>query len=404
MKPLPVFLLLAVALHAVLNAGLQCADAVPDAPANTLRFATYNIEDIRTDELLGGESKRLVEAAQVIQRLRPDVLLINELAVDESGEAGLQGRLETNAQRFADLFLARSHGGSEPIKYSVFQPSTNTGVHSGFDLDNNGTIGTIDQPREYGNDSWGFGTFPGQYGMALFVRAGLEIDYENIRTYQHFRWGSLPNALVPRSTDGAPWYSEAEWAQFPLTSKNHAIVPVTTEDRRRIHVVISHPTPPAFDGAEARNKKRNHDEIRLIREIIDNSQVLVDDAGRPGGLAIDVPFVLMGDLNADPDEGSAVNNPVSTFLFSSPRVNSTFVPRATSSGNALRRAAQRNPATGRTLDRDDTAMFGLRVDYVLPSTDFDVIDGGVVADSLTLVASDHFPVWVDAALPDKFGE
>lgn len=372
-----------------------------------IRFATYNIEDVRTIDLLDPTHPRLTRAAAAIQRLRPDILLVNELTYDypDYPELAADDRLPpgSNARRFAETFLAVPQGpGLDAIRYNVYQPRTNTGIHSGFDLDNSGDQSTTWQTpepsdstgapprqtsagRKYGNDSYGFGTFPGQYGMALFVREGLQIQTDSVRTFQEFRWSAMPEALAPVASDGTPWYSPEEWDEFRLSSKTHAIVPVQFEDGRTVSVIISHPTPPAFDGDEMRNKKRNHDEIRLLAAIINDEPFVVDDEGKAGGLPSGSPFVILGDLNADPDEGSTFENPMEKFLLGSPLVRGAFVPSADSAG----------VAAFPNLDPDDTAGFRLRADYVLPSVDFTIVDGGLYRSPELRTVSDHFPVWVD---------
>ena len=384
--------------------GLRCGGQT--AAMDHIRFATFNIEDVRTVDLLDPAHPRLTGAAAVIQRLRPDILLVNELTYDypelPSGDGKPPG---SNALRFAETFLAVSQGpGLEPMEYSVFQPETNTGLHSGLDLDNSGDQTTTWQTpapsdsvgapppqtregRTYGNDSWGFGTFPGQYGMALFVRKGLRILTDSIRTFQDFRWSAMPDAFVPTLPDGSPWYSNDEWTAYRLSSKTHAVVPVMFEDGRVVSAIISHPTPPAFDGDEQRNKKRNHDEIRLLAAIVNDESYVSDDHGVRGGLRSGSAFVILGDLNADPDEGSTVGNPMQKFLLGSPRIVATFVPVADSIGIT----------SFPRLDPDDTAQFGLRVDYVLPSSDFEIVGGGVYRPTELRGVSDHFPVWIDAS-------
>ena len=79
--------------------------------------------------------------------------------------------------------------------------------------------------------------------------------------------------------------------------------------------------------------------------------------------------MIVGDLNADPDEGSSLGNPIDTFLLDHPRINADATPLADSAGQAA------YPE----LDPDDTAHGGLRVDYVLPSTDVRVLGGEVCA-------------------------
>ena len=54
----------------------------------TIRIATFNIEDTRTDDLKNLDHPRLKQIAAIIQRLRPNVILINEIAYDEPGSPG----------------------------------------------------------------------------------------------------------------------------------------------------------------------------------------------------------------------------------------------------------------------------------------------------------------------------
>jgi len=380
----------------------------------SLRIATYNIEDVRTVDVRNPEHPRLKKAAAAIQRLRPAILLINEMTYDQPGGPGYDASAGAgqNGKRFAETFLAVSQGeGLEPIMYRAFTAPTNTGLASGFDLDNDGrTVVEVPAPappapdgspaaqtpadRAYGGDAWGFGTFPGQYGLALFVRDDLAILYDDVRTFRLLPWARMPDALLPvDSGTGQPWYAGAEGEQFRLSSKSHWDVPVRLSDGRILHVLASHPTPPAFDGDERRNVRRNHDEIRFWADYLADADYIVDDSSRAGGLAPDAFFVIMGDLNADPDEGNAQDDPVGTWLLSHPRVNGTFVPQAS------REAVAAYPR----LDPDDTAGWGLRVDYVLPSADLTVIGGGIArplaADTVGVPASDHFPVWIDVEIP-----
>lgn len=369
---------------------------------DTLRIATYNIEDVRTGDLQNADHPRLQKAAAIIQRVRPDILLVNEITYDAPNGQ--------NAQRFADAFLNVSQGeGLEPIRYQVFTAPTNTGLASGFDLNNDGVlVDTFPTPappnpdgsplsqtqaqRDYGNDTWGFGTFPGQYGMALFVREGLDILRDSVRTFQLLPWSQMPDALMPVDAAGQSWYEGEEGARFRLSSKSHWDVPVRLPNGSMLHVLASHPTPPAFDGPEQRNVRRNHDEIRFWADYLNGAAYIVDDADQSGGLPADAPFVIMGDQNADPDEGASFNDPIGTFLLSHPRINGEVVPRATPEG------IDAYP----DLDPDDTAAWGLRVDYVLPSTHLRVLDSGIVrpvgADTSGVQVSDHFPVWIEVAV------
>lgn len=374
-----------------------------------LRVATFNVADLRTSELSDPANPRVRAIAAILQRLRPDVVLLNEITFDQEGSPGWDHRdaRGSNGRRLVEHFLSVSQGeGLAPLQYSVFMAATNTGLASGFDLDNDGNIvsripaavpdagskAAIDRDdgRLYGGDAWGFGAYPGQYGMALLVAPDLEILDRQIRTFQRFRWAAMPGALIPRDPEsGAPWYSAEEWSAMPLSSKSHWDVPVRLANQIVVHFLASHPTPPAFDGPEERNRLRNHDEIRFWGDYLSNADYITDDSGVRGGLRPATPFVILGDLNADPHKGRSYGNPVRRWLLDHPRVQGSFVP----SWQGESRDAESK------LLSTDTAVWRMRVDYVLPSVEFEIVDGGIERhppDAPRI--SDHFPVWLDLSI------
>lgn len=395
------FLKLFAAISLIGLPGWSGARAEPVA----IRVATFNIEDLRTGELIEPYSDRVKRAAEIIQRIRPNVILINEITYDMPGgpdydEQAGPGR---NASRLADLLAEPVAPGLEGLHFTTFMAETNTGRASGFDLDRNGEIvTTIPQPskkqtdaqRAYGGDCWGFGGYPGQYGMALLVDDRLEIRDEYVRTFRLFPWANMPNAMMPTYTpeEGTdekpgPWYEGEAGALFRLSSKSHWDIPVALPNGEVVHFLCSHPTPPAFDGPEGRNKRRNHDEIRFWSDYVDNAAYIVDDKKQPGGLPAGSNFVILGDLNADPDEGTSLGNPIVNMLLANRHVGDD--PHPTSD----------LPMPG--LDPDDTCRFRLRVDYILPSKTIEVtktaiwrypVGGGEFP-------SDHFPVWADLVVP-----
>ena len=289
-----------------------------------LRVMTFNIEDARTGAIASGEDERLRRVGAVVRALRPDVLLINEIAADP----GLE-----NARRFVDAYVA------PPPEYDVLMLPSNTGEHSGLDLDRNGRVDPEPGSRDYAGDCFGWGEFPGQYAMALLVRRGLEIDRERVRTFRALRWADMPGALLPPGPGGeGSWYDDDELAVFRLSSKSHWDVPIRLENGATLHALCSHPTPPVFDGDEDRNGRRNHDEIRFWADYLDGADWIVDDGGARGGLAPDALFVLLGDLNADPRRGLR------------PRPDGP-PPAGAPAGQRRLRAAQRRPRRRAGRDR-----------------------------------------------------
>jgi len=397
--------------------GLLGCETEPESPAErsdeSYRFMAYNIEDIRTADLRSGDHPRLTDAAALIQDLRPDVLLINEMTYDQAGAPGYRpGDSEgQNGRRFAERYLAVPQADSlRPVSYQTVMLPVNTGEASRLDLNNDGRVVTSvpDVPRSpddgavapqtaagraYGGDAWGFGTFPGQYGMALFVREDWTVLRDSIRTFRLFPWSDMPDATVPvDSSSGEPWYSVEEWSEIRLSSKSHWDVPVRLPGGRVVHVLASHPTPPGFDGAADRNGRRNHDEIRFWVDYLDEADYIVDDSSRAGGLREEASFVVMGDLNADPEDGDGIGDAI-TQLLEHPRVHGT-VPTA----------PDRDRSAFPELDAHDTTPSGLRIDYVLPSADLTVREARVwrpaPADTADLPISDHFPVYVDFSAED----
>lgn len=364
-------------------------DAATPTPAEeTLRIATYNLADARTGDLKSGDNARLKTLAGTIQRVRPDILFVNEIVYEQEGSPEYTGGEEgQNAQRFADNYLAVSQGeGLLPLSYRAVMRPSNTGMPSGVDLDMNGSVVST-EGNGYGGDCWGYGDFKGQYALAVLVRSDLEIDLEGVRTFQKFKWSDMPGAIRPVNPNtGVPFHSDEVWAEARLSSKTHMDVPVTLPNGTVLHVLASHPTPPVFDGPEDRNGARNHDEIRFWAEYMNGAEFLVDDDGVAGGLEPGASFVVAGDMNADTDEGDSYNNPMMQFLLGNPMVNASFVPEV---------SAESDTSFGRARDADDTSTFGYRLDYVLPSSDMTVVNGAV---ERVKSASDHAMVWIDVVL------
>ncbi len=372
-----------------------------------VRFATFNaslnrnfagqlIADLSTP---GNQQAR--NAAETIQRVRPDVVLINEFDYDANGTA---------LRLFQDNYLSVSQNGSTPVHYPYrFTAESNTGIPSGFDLNNNGAVGGPD-------DAYGFGFFPGQFGMAVYSM--YPIDPTGIRTFQRFLWKDMPGALLPDDpATPAPsdWYSPAELSVFRLSSKSHWDLPLLVGGKV-VHFLASHPTPPVFDGPEDRNGTRNFDEIRFWADYISpgRSGYIYDDGGGTGGLKPGSLFVIAGDQNSDPLDGDSIPGSIQ-LLIEHPLVNTKTTPESAGAvqQNALQGGAnlthESDPRFD-TADFADTAPGNLRADYVLPRKTMQIVDAGVfwplntdplfrLVGTFPFPTSDHRLVWVDATVP-----
>jgi hypothetical protein len=390
-------------------AAVILAAAPAAAAANSeIRFATFNASLNRNfagqlvADLSTPNNAQAATVAEIIQRARPDVLLINEFDFVADGLA---------AQLFQENYLSVPHNGAEPIVYPFrFVAPSNTGIPSGHDFNNNGVVGGPD-------DAFGFGFFPGQFGMAVYSRYPILAD--DIRTFQTFLWKDMPGARLPddpATPAPADWYSLAELAVFRLSSKSHWDVPIEIAGKT-VHFLVSHPTPPVFDGPEDRNGTRNFDEIRFWADYITPgtaSSYIYDDEGGRGGLAPGSSFVIAGDQNSDPLDGDSIPGSIQQ-LIEHPLVNTSVTP---TSAGAVEASALQGGAnlTHRSDPRFDTADFAdsapgnLRADYVLPRKNLRIQDSAVfwplMGDPLFRLtgvfpfpSSDHRLVWVDVSLP-----
>jgi hypothetical protein len=392
--------------------------APPAAGAHErVRFATFNaslnrptagalVDHLSHPEVDDVFRRQARNVAEVIQRARPDVLLINEFDYDPAA-----------ADLFRDNFLEVSQNGAAPITYPyAFIAPSNTGIPTGKDLDNENGIGG-------GNDAFGFGDFPGQYGMVVFSK--YPIDTRGVRTFQHFLWKDMPGNLIP-----TPFYSPDEVDILRLSSKSHWDVPIRI-DHETVHFLVAHPTPPVFDKTEDRNGRRNFDEIRFWADYISSpsrSRYIYDDRGERGGLRPGERFVIAGDQNSDPLDGDSIPGAAQQLL-EHPHVNSRVAPSSEGAVEATAlqggaNATHRSDPQFDTADFSDTAPGNLRADYVLPCRNMKIEDSAVFwpvqADPLFRLTgvfnfaewgpvngfptSDHRLVWADIDVDGGHGD
>lgn len=363
----------------------------PVEKQNALILAWKNQTASPENHLLAERIIQIRNVAAIIQKKRPDVLLLTEFNNDGVGKnmAALKG--------FQTHFLSVSQsmnsvdGGKmlEPIQYPFVENyATNTGLDNEYNFSNTHSATFIP------DDAYGFGFYHGHYAFALMSK--YEIDTENTRTFQTFKRKDLPNAVNPIINDcnkpkpndiptglvcGANWFNPVQWNALRLSSKNHVDAPIlipTANGTKTIHALLSHPTPPAFDRVSDNNKYRNSEEILFWEQYISGGDFFYDDAGTKGGFT-GKSFVIMGDLNADPAYGTATNplfNGIQ-ILTNNPKVNLNVAQtNATLTPKSLGGAQEAN-SKNHPYPETRTSTFGSRVDYALPSADLTVINTGV---------------------------
>lgn len=333
------------------------------AGAETLRIATWNTSlDRLGPGLLVRDLTRDDQQAQAVVRvlvaLQADVVLLTSVDYDRGGVA-----LGLLAEKLAAAGLDYPHR---------FALRPNTGMQTGFDIDGNGRTG---DPR----DAQGFGLFSGNAGMAVLSR--LPINAEGARDLSGFLWRDLPDGLSADPADLA--------AVQRLATTGFWDVPVKTASGP-LHLLVWHATPPVFDGPEDRNGRRNHDEAAFWRHFLEGNLPLPPP---------EAPFVLLGDGNLDPADGDGRREAIAGLLIHP----SLQDPRPQGKHGRTEPDQAGDPALDTVLYDD---LGGLRLDYVLPSSDLTVTGAGVLwpaeGDPLLpdlTAASHHFPVWIDVKLP-----
>lgn len=370
--------------------------------------------------------QQIRNVAEIIQRTRPDVFLLNEFDNDGKGES------TADLKAFNDNYLAHAqHAEVTAISYPVMQNfATNTGLMSGYDLNLDGKVNSGP------DDAWGFGNYHGQYAFAVMSK--YPIDTKQIRTFQNFKWKDMPGEKNPIIDDckklfdkngiknpyrecGDAWYADEVWQQFPLSSKNHADVPLrikTAKGEEVIHFLISHPTPPIGNNAARHNIKHNRAEIAFWNDYVKGLNYMTDDKGTKGGLAKNAKFVIAGDLNADPLTGdgdlTAIQDLLNNPLMNQAITNGTLIPVSEGGPECVSKGADCKRNLNRPNPERITNSSVLQLDHVIPSANLNAVKSGVfwpasfeagyhlVYDAKLGIAkgvsSDHRMVWVDLKL------
>ncbi len=302
-----------------------------------LRIASFGMSFSRDGpglllrDLLKGEDADLLSAERAILKARPDILLLTDFDYDNGLVAlgALADRLHEGGLHYPHLF--------------AFRP--NSGIASGQDLDRDGRLGT---PR----DALGYGRFAGDGGMALLSR--YPILRKQARDFSALLWRDLPGADLP------PWpqaqANPAADAIQPLSSTGHWDVPIEAlADGGVLHVLAWSATPPLYDGPEKANARRNADEARFWKLLLD---------GALNWPPPERPFILMGNANLDPREGAGKREAIRQLL-QDPRLQDPGPDAPTA-------IWPRKSAGGQARE------LRLRVDYVLPSADLKVLGSALV--------------------------
>ena len=296
-------------------------------------------------DILEGQDAQLRAVLTVINALDADILLLQGFDYDFD-----QFALSTFNQNIV-----------APYEF-LFSRLPNSGMQSGFDLNNDGEI-------RGAADAFGYADFAGQGGMAILSR--YPILTAEVSDHSGLLWRDLPGANLPYK-DGRPFPSETAHLQMRLSSVAHWVVPITLPSIGQVDLLVWHGNTPVFDGPQDLNGRRGGDETLFWVHYLDGTL----------GERSDLPVIVAGDANIDPSRGEGYHAAISR-LMSHPDLQ--------------------DPHQG--SDTVNWVATGpMRVDYVLPDSRFTVVDAGVglpaelVAQDVQNTASRHSVVWVDIAL------
>ena len=347
---------------------ISTADASPDetsapvlteADGDALRVATFDANLSRSaagdlyEDLSAPGAEDAAEVARVIQQARPDVLVLTGIDVDAGDET---------AEAFNTNYLAVGAQDSDGMTYPYsYTAPSNAGVESGADLDRNGTIGGP-------GDALGYGDFPGQSSMIVYSKYPIETD--KVRDFTSLSWSKMPNNSIPDDV------TDLERSMLPLASVSHWDVPIDI-DGESVHILAS----AAADASEGANSaERNQDQVRFWEDYLDqDTEYITDHRGNRGPLDQDAQFIIAGSLKADPN-GNGPADPTA--------ISSLLESEAVTDPEPVRRLASSDvDQGGQSIDSglpfhtapDPTSSSSIyRADYVLPSSDMNVVNSGIL--------------------------
>jgi alkaline phosphatase D len=244
----------------------------------------------------------------------------------------------------------------------------------------------------------GFGEWNGRFNLGLMTKH--EILADDVRIVHDYPWHRVPgNSIATIETE----LGIAIPDDFPIFEKALHVVPVRLDTGAVIHFILAHPVSSGFN---AMNPYRNRDELHAISLFLSGDLPGVDP------LPADAHFVVVGDLNADPEDGEG-DGAVLQALIDHESISPHFPVGA---GGTAGSHPERNTFlsgcgrdTGPIVSNPGSRL-QLQLDYLLTSSTLGAVQASGVfwpelddLDEYTLAchASDHRFVWIDLVRPTE---
>ncbi|WP_296419878.1 endonuclease/exonuclease/phosphatase family protein [Pseudooctadecabacter sp.] len=346
------------------------AGATSVAADQSIRIATYAAPLSRDSpalllrDILKADDPQIAAVGRIITHVAPDILVLTDFDFD------------------ANLAALGAFSDSLAVPYPhLYAALPNTGRQTGLDLDANGYRGDA-------RDAVGYGRFLGDGGIAILSR--YPVLSAEVVDLSDVLWREVPGHVLPQR-DGTLFPDAAAFDSLPVSSNAHWMVPVVV-GQTRLTLLAFDATAPVFDGPEDFNGLRNRDELRLWEAAL---------TGHFGPAPVNP--VLIGNANADPNDGEGVRAGISALLD-----HPALQPTNPASLGAVEAADDwhTGPPRHDTADWPDDGPGNLRVSYVVPSANLRVLDQGVFwppeSDPLAQLlegTGPHRLVWIDVAVP-----
>ena len=354
-----------------------------------VKVAHFNIKELTTEKLLDADDEQATAATQLVSRIGADIVCFNEMQFDIEGtpKASLPGAPKSttwgafdggaeNARRFADRVAAHDPAASYPET-----------IHG---VGNSGFYWEGDDLGQYFYVLRGWGEFEGRFNTACISR--LPILRDQARIVSDLPWEDLPDSTIEQMKAETGFEVPAG---FPLFEKGLHIVPFEVGNGEVLWLVLLHPVSPTFDPI---NTYRNFDELRALRLFLDGALPGVEPL--PAGAKL----LVMGDLNADPEDGDGIEGAIQQVLEAP--VLEPWMP--VGAGTKGTNGQHNSYLSGCGNDdgavvEDPTTRFQLQLDYILPSKSLGAPSDGAIFFpdfetqredfDLACRASDHRLLW-----------
>lgn len=278
--------------------------------AAEFRIVHYNIKELDTQKLIEGKKNEQAKSAlEVIKKLKPNFLSVNELQYDlPSIPDHSYTSSGKNLTRIAKLL-----GFDNSVINEIFEPA-NTGRNA-FRMEN-GSYPTKPLPEfdKYA-DPVNFGVFPAEYSTGgLFLDSRFKIIEKKV--FSDLKWAEFnPSRDIESFTDANGTKLDANSVE--LFDKTFSDVTVSLEGKV-FHIILLHTVPSHdFGKSNSPNELRNADQLSFLEWYLTGST----NFEVPKNLNINPLkksdlFIAMGDWNTDINQSpEATGSQVLTRLF-----------------------------------------------------------------------------------------